>query len=79
MLPKWVFWRSRLRAIWFLLTSRWFVVITSNKDSSKMNGQYNVNHPSFLFLAEKLGPHIENNEGQAQALREAKEILARHD
>jgi hypothetical protein len=75
--PKWLFWRSRLRGIWALLTCRYFVVLTSNTDASKLRCHYNVSHPSYRFIAQALDEAIEVNEASKILLKNANEIIGR--
>lgn len=64
----------RLRAIWYLLTKPWFVVITANKNAD-VQAHYNVNYQSFRLMARVIDLAYEEKEVGGNLLREANDLL----
>jgi hypothetical protein len=71
---KHLFLRARLKAIWNLLTKRYFVCITAS-DNGDAQGRYNVNHQSFRLLVRVIDPLYEENEVGGSLVNEANELL----
>ena len=64
----------RLRAIWFLLTKPWFVVITANKNADTQ-AHYNVNYQSFRLMARVIDMAYEEQEAGNSLMRQVQDQL----
>lgn len=64
----------RLRAIWFLLTKPWFVVITANKNAD-VQAHYNVNYQSFRLMARVIDMAYEEQEAGNSLMRQVQDQL----
>lgn len=64
----------RLRAIWYLLTKPWFVVITADKNADTQ-AHYNVNYPSFRLMARVIDLAYEEKEAGIALMRQVQDQL----
>ena len=66
--------RARFRAIWFLLTKPWFMLITADTNAD-VQAHYNVNYQSFRLMARVIDMAYEEKEAGISLMRQVQDQL----